>query len=477
MKDLTGKLKLLKATQIEVRNRARQEFNEKELLLLGADIAQYGLHHALVLVDKVKAGIKTESLNTSFLLLAGERRLRGIKAWVRKAREEGTDIPPHMLDIPCKVYEREMSDKEIGIIELHENIQRKDFTFQEAAQLTKAIHEELTDVAKRDGAFAHQQKDTAAFIGKSPATVNTDLDIAKALEGKLGEALKQRVSKATNKAKAVKMISEEKKRLAAAELARRMRKRKEEEGEETFKQRVCDSYRLMSYEDGMAMIEDRSIDFIELDPDYGIDFKSSGPVRQGERRESADDYIEIAPEEYEEKLREYATEAFRVLKDNSWMVVWYSIADWHDTTRKILEEVGFKVAPIPAFWLKDSGNSSTPAFQLANDLEFFFYCRKGSPRIISMGRSNVYRYRTPRSNERFHPAEKPVELYEEILRTFVREGSKVVVGFAGSGNAILAAYNNGCEAVGFDLSKTFQDKFTVKVMGSPKRFSSYKSEA
>ena len=50
-----------------------------------------------------------------------------------------------------------------------------------------------------------------------------------------------------------------------------------------------------------------------------------------------------------------------------------------------------------------------------------------------------------------HPAERPIELIEDILTTFAREGSSVVCPFAGSGNTLLAARRANMSCVGFEL--------------------------
>jgi len=474
--DMVGELKQLRHSDIEIGERARKEFDEDALLALGQDIWDHGLHHPIVVVDRYAIG-DTEVTNgvRQYKLLAGERRYRATLMMVQKytIEERSDEIPDHIRRPPCKVYKRNMSEKEMKIIELSENVHRDDFTFQEKALLTEQIHaalDELTDLSHRE---KHTARKTADFMNVTEGVISQDRTIAAALTGD-DEALKAKVEKATTKTKALKEIKKHKQQIIAAELSRRVKKRLEEGGDRLAK--IADSYKLTSFQDGMSALKDRSIDFIELDPDYGIGFKESGPARQG-TRDSAEHYIEIPPEEYEAEVRGYAEECYRVLKDNSWMIVWYAIGPWHDTTRRIFEEAGFNVAPIPAFWYKMTGNSSTPAFQLGNEMEFFFYCRKGTPRLVQMGRNNVFKYRVPTQGERFHPAEKPIELYDEIFSTFVLEGSSAVVGFAGSGNAILAGHNRGLNIVGFDLSEPYKQRFDAKVMSSNgDKFTTYKSD-
>ena len=478
-KDMVGELMQLRHSSIDIGERARKEFNEDSLKELGLDIWEHGLHHPIVVLDKFAAGLTdTQNGVRPYLLLAGERRYRATLMMVREytIAEREDEIPDHIRRVPCKVYRRQMSDKEIKIIELSENAKREDFTFQEKARLTEEIHnalDEVADISHRGKKKKHTARNTADFMNVSEGTVSQDRTIAAALNSD-DAILKAKVEKATTKAKALKEIKKHKEAVIAAEISRRVAMRQSKGGDKLTN--IAASYLLTSFQDGMSEIEDRSIDFIELDPDYGIGFRESGPARQG-TRDSAEDYIEIPPEEYETEVQAYAEECYRVLKDNSWMIVWYAIGPWHDTTRKIFEEAGFNVAPIPAFWYKMTGNSSTPAYQLGNEMEFFFYCRKGVPRLAKMGRNNVFKFRVPTQSERFHPAEKPIELYEEIFDTFVREGARAIVGFAGSGNAILAGHNRGLDIRGFDLSEPYKQRFDSKVLSSQgEKFKTYKSE-
>lgn len=59
---------------------------------------------------------------------------------------------------------------------------------------------------------------------------------------------------------------------------------------------------------------------------------------------------------------------------------------------------------------------------------------------------------------RFHPAQKPVELYEWIFTRFCKEGDKILDTHLGSGSSRIAAYNLGFDFVGCELDKEYFDK-------------------
>ncbi|KKK65412.1 hypothetical protein LCGC14_2974400, partial [marine sediment metagenome] len=183
------------------------------------------------------------------------------------------------------------------------------------------------------------------------------------------------------------------------------------------------------------------------------------------------------PDNYKVIVGAVAKACFRILKDNAWLLFWYSVEDWHKETRAILEIEGFTVCPMPAVWVHDSNYTATPAYRLGQRTENFFYARKGIPKLGKMGHGNTFTFRTAKKNERFHIAEKPIELYEDILKVFLgnRKGTTTISGFAGSGNFILAADNLSHNSIGFDLSKDFKNNYIAKVTAeAPGQYKTYK---
>lgn len=59
---------------------------------------------------------------------------------------------------------------------------------------------------------------------------------------------------------------------------------------------------------------------------------------------------------------------------------------------------------------------------------------------------------------RFHPTQKPVELYAWIYNLFAESGMKVFDPFLGSGSSRIAAYNAGLDFVGCEIDKYYFDK-------------------
>ena len=59
---------------------------------------------------------------------------------------------------------------------------------------------------------------------------------------------------------------------------------------------------------------------------------------------------------------------------------------------------------------------------------------------------------------RFHPTQKPIELYEWILTRYAHEGDRILDTHLGSGSSRIAAYNLGFDFVGCEIDKEYFDK-------------------
>lgn len=56
---------------------------------------------------------------------------------------------------------------------------------------------------------------------------------------------------------------------------------------------------------------------------------------------------------------------------------------------------------------------------------------------------------------RFHPTQKPVDLYAWIYKHFAHEGDKILDTHLGSGSSRIAAYDAGLDFVGYEIDETY----------------------
>jgi site-specific DNA-methyltransferase (adenine-specific) len=67
--------------------------------------------------------------------------------------------------------------------------------------------------------------------------------------------------------------------------------------------------------------------------------------------------------------------------------------------------------------------------------------------------SKIFRFSVMRNRNKTHPTQKPVELYEWILKMFAKKGDKILDTHLGSGTIAIA-----CHKMGFDLTACEIDK-------------------
>ena len=57
--------------------------------------------------------------------------------------------------------------------------------------------------------------------------------------------------------------------------------------------------------------------------------------------------------------------------------------------------------------------------------------------------------------KRIHPTQKPVALYEWILKNFANAGDRILDTHVGSGSSRIAAYNLDFEFIGYEIDKVY----------------------
>lgn len=82
---------------------------------------------------------------------------------------------------------------------------------------------------------------------------------------------------------------------------------------------------------------------------------------------------------------------------------------------------------------------------------------KDSFKIKKWGDGDVLSYKIVPSSKRIHPAEKPVALIREILRTVTPPDGIVLDPFAGSGSTLVAAQQEGFSFIGTEKEKEYFD--------------------
>jgi site-specific DNA-methyltransferase (adenine-specific) len=335
---------------------------------------------------------------------------------------------------------------------------RKDFTWQETDSMRRLLHLSLVEmkgekIARSVDDPGHSQADTAKLLGVSKATVSNSIRRAEIMEAmpQLG------IQNSKNAFEADKKI-----RVAAQMVKAQTQAEPIPQTMPAKVKMILDSYIRGNFFDNK--FPDESFNFLEVDPPYGINLAKNRFYDPDEIMDMKN-YVEPIKEDYPEFLEQLVHECWRLGAKDSWIIIWHSVS-WGELIRELLVKRGYKVPHNGGIWKKggNPGYSNHVDTILGHAHERFIYARKGGAMLHNKGRSDVFDHPPVNPQQRIHPTEKPMSLMKDILQTFCFGGHRVLVPFAGSGNTILAAYDYGMSARGFDLSQVFFAGYFKRVM-------------
>jgi len=419
------------------------------------------------------------------VLCAGERRLTACKelGW--------TEIPVR------RAPSGTTADDQL-IIELLENIERKEFQWFEEIDLILRLHEMWVAEAEADPkAEDWSARQTAAKLNCSPGGLSTNLEIAKAIKSfpelrdlsskaKAREAYKK-IKQNVSAILSMKALPKEDQERIAAMSAESMAiaTPSSPSGDETpadadtpavpramhddttpdISTRGCSRcespeaatdariseaiYRIAPWDKFLQEVPDNSLGMVDLDPPYAIDFDATYGKASNISTQNPDWTVDT--------LQAFYTEALPILYnkmlDDSWCVIWTGKehAIW---TNEIAAQAGFATQQ-PGIWAKPSGSCNSPKTTMTSCYEVFLLLRKGKATFNLPSMSNVLQFSASHRGDRIHQWEKPMELCDYLLKAMGRPGTYYLSLFAGSGNAMVAASLAGMTPMGCDI----QDKY------------------
>lgn len=428
-----GKVGMIDLSSITVSDRARQEMGDLEGL--ETSLKESGLVQPLA--------VKSNGDGT-YKLLAGERRYTVLKK-------------NNILSIPARIYEDDLSDLEMKVIEKSENFYRKDMEFWELDKLTLEIHQmqqELLGVKGPGPGNGWGTRDTAEMIGaKSNASVVEAIKRAQAREA--FPELFDNCKSASDASKVLKKVDEA---LVKQTIAQKLESQKLD----STLSELASRFIVRDFFKGVQEIPDGVMHLVEIDPPYAIDLVKQ-KRKDGESQYQLENYNEVSTDRYVGFMSDVFTNCYRVMANHSWLLCWFAPEPWFEVIYQSLRKAGFGTTRMCGVWTKGTpGQNMNPSTRLSNSYEMFFYAWKGQPALNKAGSSNVFHHSPVSANQKVHPTERPIELMSEIYETFAFPGSRILIPFLGSGNGLLAASQLGMSATGFELSKAYKDSFLVK---------------
>ena len=179
----------------------------------------------------------------------------------------------------------------------------------------------------------------------------------------------------------------------------------------------------------MRSIQDKFFDLAIVDPPYGLD-KKSVRCGGGKYKNSCLTRGDILKWDIRPN-KKYFDELFRVSRNQ---IIW-----------------GGNYFPLPP-------TRCFICWDKQKNLENFSQCEiawtsfKKPAKLISISNTG---YKIDKG--KFHPTQKPIDLYAYLLRTFAKTGDKILDTHLGSGSSRIAAYKMGFDFYGTEIDKEYFD--------------------
>lgn len=428
-------------------NRQRQEFEPEALQELKNSIEDRGLMHPPVLRKE----------GETWVLVAGERRLKAIEeifelggAFTCNGETFSDGIVPFTTLGELSLLEAEEA-------ELDENLKRRDLTWQEHAAAVARLH------ALRGAQLAKQKEQMLADLDYSVELLpeeHTIADTAEELTGRREGYYQDSVRKEIIVAKHLDnpVIAKAK----SADEAFKLLKRDEERKKNiklaatvgaTFN---ADKHQLFHTNclEWMARPENQGqFDVILTDPPYGMgaqDFGDAGGKLSGIEHHYDDSYDSwktlMAGE------TGWCALAYAITKPQAHAYVFCDFDRFHEL-KLYMQIAGWYVFRTPLVNHKiNSGRVPLPDQGPRRQYEILLYAIKGKKQVTHIYPDVIS---TSADESMSHGAQKPVELYQNLLQRSVRPGDKVIDTFAGTGPIFPAAHTYQCSAVGLEQSPEY----------------------
>lgn len=402
--------------KIKIKDRARTDLGD--ISQLADDIKRNGLIHPIV-------------LDNDNNVLVGCRRFTALITLGLESLIENVHFR----------YIKDLTNLQKREIELSENIKRKDFSWQEEVNLKNMIHELRCEIANESGT-THRIEDTAKELNMSVRQLNDELTLAKELK---------------NNSK----LENVKDKTTANTLLRRdidAKRRAILTSEEPIDYQLLhgDSLELLK------TIPDASADCALVDPPFGISLPNRDNwIKKynniyGNFNDNKDDALML--------LQCVLLELKRILKTGAHCWVFFATQNYREVEDIIKSTLG-AYQNAPAFWIKRINKNFKPYHRLTINYEPFFFCYNYTKqREFEMQTNAVFSYEVSKNKQ--HPAEKPIDLYKNLIKLSTKQGEVVIDPFAGSGKSMQAAVELSRIPIGIEIEKQHYDIMIENVKGA-----------
>ena len=403
-------------------NRQRQEVDGETLGELMASIEAHGLLHPIVVRPAEESG--------KYYLVAGGRRLAGISNMAgleTPVRCAGGTYPAGFA--PC-LNLGDLSPLAAEEAELEENIRRVDLTWQERAAATARLSGLRRKKAEVAGGLPPTLKDLARETrGSSNSFAAEDTRREIILAEHLG---KPEISKAATLADAWKALKLEEQRADFAARASAVGATHNASVHSLIKGDCVEWLRTCPT---------GQFDVILTDPPYGMGADSFGDAG-GRLVGQTHSYTDTA-QTWQDLIGVLSALWYRAAKEQAHLYLCCDIDGFH-FARDWLARVGWWVHRTPLINFKRDGSRVPwPQHGPQRKWELVLYANKGKKPVTHIYSDVI----ETKGDENYgHGAQKPVDLYLNLLKRSVRPGDSVLDCFGGTGTILPACHELMCKA-------------------------------
>lgn len=393
-------------------HRHRKTFDQKDIDSLAESIAQFGVFHPPVV---------RQDDNGGFVLMAGERRTRAIKQLHASGRAI-PGVPAGM--IPYTLFQ-DVDPIMAKEIELEENLRRVDLSWKETAAATAELHK-MRKAADPNWTAVKTVEEIKDRGGPSlnPTVVRNRTLLAENLH-------RPEVASASSEAQAMKNLSRSLENEFRAAITKKLG------GVQTT--HILEN--VDAVQGIRQFVAPASVDVVITDPPYGIDAQDFGIETVIETHRYEDNWDAV-----ESLLANTITALTAVCKEQAHLYMFCDFSHWDDI-KEMLELNDWEVWNRPLIWVKNTGYTPKPNFGPRRNYETIMFANRGKKMVTGVY-SDVLIHQAVQNKE--HAAQKPAELYKDLLIRSIIPGSTILDPFCGSGVVFEVAKTLSLKAIGFD---------------------------
>lgn len=223
----------------------------------------------------------------------------------------------------------------------------------------------------------------------------------------------------------------------------------------------------------VKMMESKNIQYVKSEKEWE-EYKNEKNINNDDKKENYMKYGTIYGKKYcvktdygdwdknftIETLERFVSEYYKKLRKGGTLIIFFDL--WKITLLKeIMEKYKFKQIRFIE-WIK------TNPQPLNSKVNYLTNCREiallgvkgGSPTFNSKYDNAIYSYPLQGGKQRFHPTQKNINLFEDLIKKHSNEGDTVLDTFLGGGTTAIACKRTKRHFKGCEISKEYYDKVT-----------------